>query len=247
MKTFWPYPNIIMHRGAGTAAPENTMSAFKLCAQQPRLSMFECDVKLTADSIPILMHDDHLDRTTNGCGLVADTTWDQIQLLDAGSWHSPEFAGERVPSLTDLIRAVRKHHWLVNLELKPNANDAIETAKIVARKLNRQWPYKWTISPPLVTSFNLDAMFEFASRDQIGSIRGLLFEDPLPVDWLDQCSWLQAEVVVFDYRLILDDPELPIRAKQSGLKCLAFTVNGLEACIAMSGRVDGIITDNYYR
>ena len=83
----WPYPLWIAHRGAGRLAPENTLPAFELGARLG-FAMFECDVQVSADGVPFLLHDLHLSRTTNGQGLAAAQTWDRLQCLDAGTWHS---------------------------------------------------------------------------------------------------------------------------------------------------------------
>ena len=72
----WPYPFWIAHRGAGKLAPENTLAAFRLGAAHG-WRMFECDVKLSADGVPFLLHDATLERTTNGQGLAGDKPWGQ--------------------------------------------------------------------------------------------------------------------------------------------------------------------------
>src|SRR5262249_52756932 len=89
----WPYPRWVAHRGAGKLARESTLAAFRLGAEHG-YRMFECDVKLSADGVPFLMHDATLERTTNGVGTGGDQPWDQLARLDAGSWHSRRHAGE---------------------------------------------------------------------------------------------------------------------------------------------------------
>ncbi|MDB5816804.1 MAG: ugpQ, partial [Rhizobacter sp.] len=93
----WPYPFWIAHRGAGTEAPENTMAAFRLGARHG-FTAFECDVKLSADGIPFLLHDDTLERTTDGHGVAGHLPWLELSRLDAGQWHGEGFAGEPVPT-----------------------------------------------------------------------------------------------------------------------------------------------------
>lgn len=95
-------PWIIAHRGASGEAPENTMAAFRLAVEQGA-DMVETDVHLTADGMLVAIHDATLDRTTSGRGFVKDYPLDQIRALDAGSWFSPEYAGERVPTLEELL------------------------------------------------------------------------------------------------------------------------------------------------
>jgi glycerophosphoryl diester phosphodiesterase len=81
----WPYPRWIAHRGAGQLAPENTLAAFRVGAECG-YRMFECDAKLSADGVVFLLHDDTLDRTTNGQGLGGDRAWVALSRLDAGGW-----------------------------------------------------------------------------------------------------------------------------------------------------------------
>ncbi|MFM2068616.1 MAG: hypothetical protein RLZZ584_3525, partial [Pseudomonadota bacterium] len=82
----WPWPRWVAHRGAGLLAPENTLAAFRLGAAHG-FRAFECDVKLSADDEPFLLHDATLERTTSGRGRAGDLRWAQLAGLDAGSWH----------------------------------------------------------------------------------------------------------------------------------------------------------------
>ena len=95
----------IAHRGASAWAPENTVAAFD-AALEVGCRAVEFDVRLTADGIPVVIHDETLERTTNGKGRVAETNWLDILRLDAGSWKHPRFAGSRVPSLEEALQAI---------------------------------------------------------------------------------------------------------------------------------------------
>ena len=85
LTTAWPYPRWIAHRGAGKLAPENTLAAFRLGASHGYRA-FECDVKLSADGVPFLLHDTTLERTTSGQGTASQLTWGELSRLDAGGW-----------------------------------------------------------------------------------------------------------------------------------------------------------------
>lgn len=113
-------PQVVGHRGALALAPENTMAAFRLAAHLG-IDAVEFDVQRTADGVPIVIHDDTLDRTTSGHGRVRETRWDEIRALDAGSWRSAEHAGERVPSLDQLLEWARSATVGLVLELKQPA------------------------------------------------------------------------------------------------------------------------------
>lgn len=108
---------VIAHRGASFAAPENTFAAFTLAAGM-KADMIELDVQLSADGIPVVFHDDHLDNRTNGTGLISDLELRELKKLDAGSWYSPDFAGERIPELDEVLKWA-KGRILLNIEIKP--------------------------------------------------------------------------------------------------------------------------------
>lgn len=106
-----PARGLCAHRGENLTCPENTMAAF---GEAIRLgaAMVECDVWLTRDGEPVIIHDASVDRTTQGTGKVHDLTLAQIRALDAGAWKSPKFVGERVPTLIEFLRAMPRNVWL---------------------------------------------------------------------------------------------------------------------------------------
>jgi glycerophosphoryl diester phosphodiesterase len=108
MNTTIDLPRIIAHRGAKANAPENTLVAFKR-AYDEGARWVEFDVKLTADGHPVLIHDEMLERTTDGRGEVRTKTLAEIQALDAGSWFAKAFAGERVPTLAEALDFLAAH------------------------------------------------------------------------------------------------------------------------------------------
>jgi glycerophosphoryl diester phosphodiesterase len=116
---------VIAHRGFSGVAPENTLVAMQK-AIDLGADMIEIDVTLTADNIVILLHDETLDRTTDGVGRALDIPLDTIRGLDAGSWFAPEYAGEPVPTLKEALELV-KGRILLNIEIKGEAvTDTVE-------------------------------------------------------------------------------------------------------------------------
>ena len=109
-------PFIWAHRGASHCAPENTLAAFT-AAVESGADGLELDIHLSRDGVPVVIHDETLDRTTDGCGSVAEMTWQQLRLLDAGSWFSAAFAGESIPTLKEVL-TVFSGRLRLNLELK---------------------------------------------------------------------------------------------------------------------------------
>src|SRR5690554_608655 len=94
----WPWPPLIAHRGGGTLAPENTLVAFRIGHAQG-FTMMEYDVKLSSDGVPVLLHDDTINRTSDGTGAAAELCIADLLRHDFGSWHSATYAGEPIPSL----------------------------------------------------------------------------------------------------------------------------------------------------
>ena len=116
-----PWPQIIAHRGDSGPAPENTRLAIER-AIKIGVDMVEVDIRLTKDGVPVLLHFERLEHTTTGSGLLADHTWEEIQRLDAGAWKGPEFSGERVRSLDEVLDLTRSRMPL-NLDFK--TSDAV--------------------------------------------------------------------------------------------------------------------------
>jgi glycerophosphoryl diester phosphodiesterase len=108
---------VVGHRGAMALAPENTIAAFET-AVRCGVDAIEFDVQRTADGVPVVIHDERLDRTTNGTGRVSDRRFDEIRALDAGAWFGEDFAGLRVPSLDDLLTWAGRQTVDLMLELK---------------------------------------------------------------------------------------------------------------------------------
>ena len=126
----WPYPRWIAHRGAGLLAPENTLAAFRLGAQHG-YRMFECDAKLSADQVVVLLHDADLARTSNGQGLASKHTWARLSQLDAGSWHSPTYAGEPLGNLQSLAAFCQSNGHHLNIEIKPTPGLELHPGQVV--------------------------------------------------------------------------------------------------------------------
>ena len=153
----WPYPRWIAHRGAGKLAPENTLAAFRLGASHG-YRMFECDVKLSADGVPFLLHDATLERTSNGptqiaqgaSSIAGDHPWAALSQLDAGSWHCAAYAGEPLPSFENIARYCLQNNFLLDIEIKPTPGLERLTGEVVAQHAARLW--LGADVPPLLTS-----------------------------------------------------------------------------------------------
>ena len=108
---------VVSHRGGGALAPENTIPAV-MAALEAGFDYLEVDIALTADRVPVLLHDKTVDRTTDGHGRLADLTLAQVQALDAGSWFGAKYAGTRVPTLEEFLLALAPSGARALLEMK---------------------------------------------------------------------------------------------------------------------------------
>lgn len=233
----WPYPRWVAHRGAGKLAPENTLAAFRLGAQHG-YRMFECDVKLSADDVPFLMHDATLERTTTGKGIGGQYKWNDLSQLDAGSWHSRAHAGEPLPSFENIAHYCLRNGYFLNIEIKPTPGTERHTGEVVARHAARLW--QGAAVPPLLTSFDPEAL-EGAQAVQPDLPRGLLL-DKLWKGWLENALTLGCQAIICNHALW--DTSTVTQAKSAGFRTLSYTVNDEWAAQRLIDLgTDGIITD----
>lgn len=149
------YPVVIAHRGASGDAPENTLPAFHLAIEKYGVDMIELDVQCSQDGVPVVFHDETLERTTNGTGLVSRSSLSELKLLDAGFRFDPtgdgpfpfREKGVRIPTLEEVLRMFPKTHFCV--EMKGNdLETAQRTLDVIKRAGTRP------AVPMLVGSFN---------------------------------------------------------------------------------------------
>ena len=233
----WHYPSLIAHRGAGKLAPENTLAAFKL-GYAHGYRMFECDVKLSADGVAYLLHDATLERTSSGFGDAGTHSWASLSQLDAGRWHSAQYAGEPIPTLANIASFVRANGCYLNIEIKPIPGTDAQTGAAVATLAAQLWAGAAT--PPLLSSFSPTALA--AARDAQPQLPRALLVDTLPADWQAQLIDLGCVALVVNCKHFSD--ELVFKVKAAGYRLLTYTCNEPPhaACLLALG-VDGVITD----
>lgn len=236
-------PRVIAHRGASAVAPENTLAALRK-ASEFGAAWVEFDVKLTRDGVPILFHDDQLERTTNGRGNVAEVTLEQIQALDAGGWFDPAFRGEPVPTFAAALELCATLGLGVNVEIKPCPGRTVATAERVLEVLGARWPAHMQM--PLLSSFE-QACLEVAAAKAPGVPRGYL-ANRLPRAWSDEMQRYGCATLHLSQRWV---GRWQIQAlREAGVPLLLYTVddparavNLLEAGAAsvFTDRVDEVL------
>lgn len=235
--TDWPYPFWIAHRGAGKLAPENTLAALRVGAAHGYRA-FECDVKLSADGVPILLHDATLQRTTPERGRAADRPWGELSRIDAGGWHSRAYAGEPIPSLDAIAAYCRRNGFALNIEIKPTPGVEAETGRVVAEAAASLW--RDTTPVPLLSSFSPDALA--AARLARPAMPRALLLDALQKGWLEQAQALGCVAIVANYA-VLDEGAIA-RVHAADMRVLTYTAND-PATVRWLVRcgIDGVITD----
>ena len=177
MSPGWCLPRLVAHRGGGKLAPENTLAGLRVAAARGYRAV-EFDVMLSADGVPVLIHDETLQRTTDGRGRVCETPFAALRRLDAGAWFGAQFAGERMPTLDEALALCRELGLAANVEIKPAQGHDSQTGRAVAEGVLRAGDGIALV----LSSFSLTALRE-AQKVAPDVARGLLFGD-LPVDWL---------------------------------------------------------------
>jgi len=230
-------PRVIGHRGAAATAPENTLPSLRE-AKRLGAGGVEFDAKLSADGVPILFHDETLDRTTNGRGAVAAAKLLDIRKLDAGLWFGPQWRHTPVPLLEDALRLVVELDLDVNVEIKPCPGREVETAKEVVLVIGRVWPRGRKL--PLLSSFATGSLL--AARLAAPELpRGLLIWEK-PENWAEQARELAcASVHCADQFLT---PDWAAGIKRAGYALAVYTVNDpARARTLVAWGADSIITD----
>lgn len=198
----------------------------------------ELDVKLTADSVPILFHDDDLDRTTNGHGAVAQMRWRDIQDLEAGSWFSEGFAGIRVPTLEETLDVLMHYKMGVNLEIKPCAGREVETAEAMLDLLTQSWDERDNI---LISSFSHVSLE--TTKDMAEDFpRAFLLDDEWPKNWLEIAEYLEVPIINISNSCNREQVELII---DSGRQVFVYTVDDPQRAKQLrQWGVDGVFTND---
>lgn len=233
----WPYSPYIAHRGGGRHAPENTLTAMRTGARHG-FTMFEYDVKLSKDNVLIVMHDDTLDRTSDGRGPAALKDYMELAQLDAGSWHSPVYAGEPIPTFAAVARFTLANGIASNVEIKPCPGRDAETGLAVALAARQLWLQ--AAYAPLLSSFSEEALS--AARAAAPELPRALLVEKVPNDW--HARLMEHQCIALNINQKEASKELIDEVHGAGYRIAAWTVNDPErARTLLDWGMDGIFTD----
>jgi len=235
---------VVAHRGGSNLAPENTLAAFKK-AMELGVDMIEIDVAQTIDSVVIVLHDDRVDRTTNGTGRIDSLPFDRVKALDAGSWFSEQYKNERIPTLDEVLELVNGQVILL-IEIKGGSEQfpGIERRTVEAVKAFNAVP--WTI----IQSFNEKAVERVNILDAEIKTYYLLggnfreyyrqFRNTTGKPFLPEYGY---DGLGVHYKLLTAGSIDSIQ--HAGLEVFTWTVNDVPDMTGMiNAGVDGIITDS---
>ena len=231
-------PLIIAHRGDVSAAPENTLPAFRR-ALDLGADGIELDVRLTRDGELVVFHDRRLDRTSNGHGPTGHGTLAELRSLDVGSWFSPDFKGEIPPTLDEVFEALPRD-YLINVEMKVILKGMRLIAQRVAQTIRRHQRWEST----LVASFNPVALYHLR-RMEPRIARGYIWSKshPYPIS----ARWFKPLVRPDWYDPANDTCNLKLHRKfrRRGRRVLAWDLDfGGDLELMASEHLDAVVTDN---
>ena len=229
---------VIAHRGFSSAAPENTLAAFQK-AIEIGSDMIELDVQLSKDGNLVVLHDDTLERTTNGQGRVVDYTLQELKKLDAGSWFGEQFSGERIPTLKEVLELARGR-VLVNIEIKHPDHGQYPITDLAGQAL-KEVKNAGVIDRVIFSSFN-PAALEWIKKNEPRVWVALLYHRT----WNSIVEVTGGkEYSILNLRNSYLTKTRINKIHQEGLKVNVYTVNSeeeLEQFVRWS--VDGIITNH---
>ncbi len=210
----------IAHRGYSMCAPENTLAAFALALEYSP-DLIECDVHRTKDGKIVVSHDGTVDRCTNGTGKIADMTFEELRKLDAGSWFSSEFTGEKIPTLEEYLDLL-KGKGRPQIELKEEGLEEDVVAMIHERDM---------VEESMVISFHYLAglrMHELDDRISFGALKGVKHEvgEEEAVRLANEAASVNADVLAFYYPDIT--PALVSATHTANMLMAAWTIDSKE-------------------
>ncbi|MBN9333558.1 glycerophosphodiester phosphodiesterase family protein [Devosia sp.] len=226
------------HRGASAIAPENTIAAFRAAAEQGALWV-ELDVALLADGTLVVIHDDTVDRTTSGTGSLGALTHAEAAALDAGAWFDPRYAGERLPTLEEAIKALGELGLSANVEIKQHKHHKSldQLVHAVQADIRKRAPR----TEIMISSFDPEALKAMHSLEPDLEMAMLWWK--APEDWADKMKLIPATTMHVNYKTL--SIGMLEETSKSGIKVRAWTSNNPVELLSFWGAgLTGVITDN---
>lgn len=233
-------PWIIAHRGFKMKYPENTLVAFQ-AAIDVGAPMIELDVMMSGDRKLIVIHDDTLERTTNGHGPVHDHTLEELKQLDAGSWFHPDFKDQRLPELAEVLE-LANGRVITNIEIKSIAFEPHHPKDAIEKQVVDLVKRKNMLDAVLISSFNVDILRQISEMTERPAL-ALISSNPADDHTFKLCRHINAFSWHPDQRIVTPGQVKKFRA--AGIRVFPYNVDAPEDCARMIAlKVEGVITDD---
>lgn len=226
------------HRGASAKAPENTIAAFRAAAESGA-RWVELDVALSADGTLMVIHDDSVDRTSSGTGSLGNLTAAELGALDAGSWFDPRFAGERIPTLSEVIAALGEFGLSANVEIKQHSHHKSldQLVHAVQADIRKRAPG----TDIMISSFDPEALKAMHALEPDIEM-AMLWVRP-PEDWFTQLAAIPATTIHMHFKAL--SIGMLEETKRRGITVRAWTCNDPVQLVSFWGAgLGGVITDD---
>ena len=233
-------PWLIAHRGYRASYPENTLIAFK-AALDADVPMIELDVTLSKDRKLVVIHDATLERTTNGHGQVNNYTLKQLKKMDAGSWFNPDFAGEQVPELSEVLD-LTNGRALVNIEIKPHSYEAHQPTDSIEHQIINLIHSRSIADFVLISSFDLKILRRLTRINHSPAL-GLISRQPADRDTIEKCNQIGAISWHPNHQILTHDQVKMMHA--AGIRVFPYnadTADEIRRVVDMG--VDGVISSD---
>lgn len=229
----------VNHRGFNEA-PENTLSAYRL-SKRKGFKYVECDVSFTADGIPVLLHDDTIDRTSNGTGNINELTFEYVRSLDFGSWHSAKYVGEKIPTFEEFILLCRSLGLHPYIEIKASSiyytNEQIEWLMEVVKRYGMTDHVTW-IS---FSSAYLSHIRECDPKARLGYVVMTVTDEA--ISFVSSLKTEHNDVFIDAYSYVLTDEQVN-KCIDANIPVEVWTVNDLPTVNVLNPYITGITSDN---
>jgi len=239
-------PWVVAHRGYSGRYPENTTSAFE-AAINAKSDMIELDVCLTKDRVPVVIHDQTVERTTDGNGLVSEFTLSDLKKLDAGSWFGSAFKGESIPTLEEVLLLIRGK-ISVNIEIKPESYEPAGTSDAIEKQIYTMVENFGMNESVLISSFEHSFFSRIEFRQRENNKKKSLRFAPLQEKEFSEENILKLFKCKEAYSLHTNEkfltPSLIEIYKSNRLRIIPYTINSEKRIAQLTEwGVTGIITD----
>jgi glycerophosphoryl diester phosphodiesterase len=230
---------VIAHRGFSGIAPENTLIAFQK-AMELGVDFIEIDVHQTKDHVIVVIHDEDIQRTTDGAGLIKEMTYAELQQYDAGIWRGSNFKGQKIPTLEEVLKLVNGKTKLL-IEIKDTYNEYEGIEERTLELIERHSAKKWCVLQSF-DDFSLERVILMDKRSTFELHKLLEFEIDDLFEEINEGIYKYVKAINIDYELLTAELVEKIHAHK--FKVYTWTVNKEEAIRkVIEMKVDGIISN----